>query len=146
MTTNDTGKPACNFAWVRWLSAYAAFTLVMLLVDAAMNHHDVIHENHWSWTPLIFAPLAFLFCVGAIFRKWGRGSLWVVGLLSIVVGMAGEYFHLDATLAERGHATIWHALLNSPRPILAPAAFAGLGLLLLLVAWGERRQGTSPSA
>ena len=76
-----------------------------------MNHHDVIHEVRWSWIPLFFAPLAFLACVGAIVCPVARRFLWLVGVLSIVVGSAGEYFHLSATLAERGHATIWHALL-----------------------------------
>ncbi len=35
---------------------------------------------------------------------------------------------------------MWQALLNTDRPVFAPAAFAATGLLLFLVAWGERSQ------
>ncbi len=66
MSSHDASRPTCNFAWARWIAAYAALTFAILFVDTAMNHHDVIHEVRWSWTPLIFAPLAFLACVWAI--------------------------------------------------------------------------------
>jgi len=110
----------------------------MLGVDAAMNHHDEIFENALSWTPLIFAPLAVIYCITAIFSARWRQWAWTVGLIGIAVGSAGTIFHNLATISHRGQDTVWVALLEASRPVLAPASFAATAVLLLLVAWAER--------
>ncbi|MHB0936758.1 MAG: hypothetical protein ACYDCO_23210 [Armatimonadota bacterium] len=124
--------------WGQWIALYCALSFAMLGVDAAMNHYEEIYVNVLSWTPLIFAPLAVLYCVAAIFSARWRCWAWVVGLLGIAVGLTGTILHLLPTITNRGEDTIWTALLESYRPVLAPASFAATAVLLLLVAWAER--------
>lgn len=128
------------FPWGFWLAIYWAFSFAMLGVDAAMNHHAIIRENPWSLTPIIFAPLAVIVSLICVFSASWRRQAWIPGVVALLVGIAGTLFHNIPTILERGHQTVWQALLNTERPVLAPAAFAATGLLLLLVAWGERWQ------
>jgi hypothetical protein len=141
-----TAKPAAAkaplqlFAWSRWVSLYCVISFAVLGVDVAMNHRDVIHETPFAYIPIVFAPLALLLCMAAVFSQRWRYAAWGIGLLALLVGGAGTLFHLVPTITERGALPLTQALLTSPRPLLAPAAFASTGLLMLLVAWGERRQ------
>jgi hypothetical protein len=113
----------------------------MLGIDAALNHIEVIHENIFSWTPMLFAPLAVLFCLLCAGMASWRRAAWTFGLLGLLVGAAGTYFH-DYPKLISGNAI--QALLDPVPPILAPAAFAATALLLLLVSWAER--WTNPQA
>jgi hypothetical protein len=113
----------------------------MLGVDAAMNHHMIITKHPWAYTPLLFAPLAVLVSLVCVFSAHWRRQAWILGGLAILVGLAGTLFHNAPTILGRGDLSVWQALLNADRPALAPASFAATGVLLLLVAWGERRQG-----
>ena len=139
---NDTRPTAkCPvFAWGRWLALYCAFSFVMLGVDAAMNHHLILAKNYWAYTPLIFSPLAVLISMAYAYSAHWRQHAWLLGALAVLVGVAGTLFHNLPTIVERGDVSIWRALLNADRPVLAPAAFAATGLLLFLIAWGERGQ------
>jgi hypothetical protein len=132
--------------WRQWLVSYCAFSFLMLGVDDAMNHHQVIFENHLAYTPLIFAPLAILYSIVSIFHSGWRGRAWILGALSVIVGAAGTLIHNYYNLVERGAVSPWQALLSPPRPVLAPAAFIATGLLLFLVTWGERRARLDPQA
>ena len=126
-----------QFNWRQWLVLYCAFSFAMLGVDAAMNHHLILAQNPWAYTPLIFSPLVVVFSLVCIWSARWRQQAWVFGILAVVVGVAGTLFHDVPTLWERGTLTAWQALLNTDRPVLAPAAFAATGLLLFLVTWGE---------
>lgn len=132
------------FSWGRWLSLYCAFSFAMLGVDAAMNHHQVITRVPWAYTPLVFAPLAVIVSLAGVYSKRWRQSSWVLGGLAILVGIAGTLFHNVPTIMGRGEQTIWQALLNAYRPVLAPASFAATGVLLVLIAWGERWHHVAP--
>lgn len=136
MAARDTQETP-GFPWGRWLMLYSALSFAVLGIDAAMNHHEVLVENAWSWTPVIFAPLAVIVSLVSVFSAAWRRQAWILGVVAIIVGIAGTLFHNVPTLDERGTMSIWHALLTAKQPVLAPAAFASTGLLLLLVAWGE---------
>lgn len=140
------GKIGKMFNWRQWLLLYCAFSFALLGVDAAMNHHSVLTENMLSYTPLLFAPLALLYSVIAIFRESFRRKAWGMGIAALLVGGAGTLIHNYYNIVERSGPSIWGALLNAQFPVFAPAAFASTGLLLFLVAWGECRQelGTQP--
>ena len=138
MADTTDAPPRPLFAWGRWTSLFCAFSYLMLGADAAMNHHKVIETNRLSWTPLFFAPVAVALCLTGVFSAVGRRRAWIVGLLGLAVGGAGELLHLYFDLAEVQDITLWQALLNASRPPLAPAAFASTGILMLLVALAER--------
>lgn len=128
------------FNWRQWLVLYCAVSYVMLGVDAAMNHYRALAENALAYTPLIFAPLAVIYLAVSLFVVSWRRQAWGLGILALIVGGAGTFIHNYLNIIHRGDLSLWQALLNAPRPVLAPAAFASTGLLLFLVAWGERRQ------
>ena len=130
-----------TFAWGRWLALYCAFSFGVLGADAAMNHHVIVTDNPWAYTPLLFAPLAAMVSLVCVFSARWRRQVWILGGLAIFVGVAGTLFHNVPTILERGDLPVWRALLNAGRPVLAPASFAATGVLLLLVSWGERWQG-----
>lgn len=137
-TSRSGGTPL--FPWGRWLALYCVLSFIMLGVDATMSHHDVLTENRWSWTPVIFAPLAVIVSLVSVFSLRWRLQAWILGALAMLVGIAGTLFHNVPTILERGGQSLWHAVLTAERPVFAPAAFAATGLLLLLIAWGERWQ------
>lgn len=139
---DNTHSPADKppFPWSRWIMLYCAFSFAMLGVDAAMNHHQILATARWSITPLVFSPLAVVVSLVSIFSARWRRQAWILGGLAVIVGIAGTLLHNIPTLMERGQSTMWQALLNTDRPVFAPAAFAATGLLLFLVAWGERSQ------
>lgn len=126
--------------WRQWLVLYCAVSFVMLGVDAAMNHHRVLSENILAYTPLIFAPLAVIYLAVSVFDVSWRRQAWGLGILAQIVGGAGTLIHNYLNITQRGDLSLWQTLLNAPRPVFAPAAFASTGLLLFLVAWGERQQ------
>lgn len=128
------------FNWRQWLMLYCALSFTMLGVDAAMNHHRVLAVNILAYTPLIFAPLAVIYSAVGIFVESWRRNAWGLGTLALLVGGAGMLIHTYLNIAHRGDLSLWHTFFNAPRPVFAPAAFASTGLLLFLVAWGERRQ------
>ena len=121
------------------MSLFCALSFLMLGTDAAMNHHLILARSALAWTPLVFAPVAAALCLAAVFSPRWRKLAWVAGLLALAVGGAGTLIHNYLTLAERGDVTIVSALLDAPRPPLAPAAFASTGVLMLLVWFAERR-------
>lgn len=129
------------FHWRQWLMLYCAFSFAVLGIDAAMNHHRVLAVNSLAYTPIIFAPLAVIYSIVGISLVSWRRQAWGLGILALLVGGVGTVIHNYLNIANRGDLTVWQILLNAPRPVLAPAAFASTGLLLLLVAWGERQHG-----
>lgn len=134
------GKMANIFNWRQWLMLYCALSFALLGVDAAMNHHSVLRENVLAYTPLIFAPLALCYSLLGIFKEAFRRQAWIIGILALLVGGAGTVIHNYFNIIERGNQSLWHALLEAPLPVFAPAAFASTALLLMLISWGEHQQ------
>jgi cytochrome bd-type quinol oxidase subunit 2 len=134
---NDNKCPG-GFAWGKWVSLFCAFSFLMLGGDATLNHVKVLTENHFSYTPLIFAPLAVVLCLAAFGSQRFRRGAWVVGLLALLVGAAGTGFHVFYDFADSQGLTLWQAAVNATRPPLAPGAFASTGILMVLVALAER--------
>ncbi|MHB0935659.1 MAG: hypothetical protein ACYDCO_07525 [Armatimonadota bacterium] len=126
--------------WGQWVALFSTISFAMLGFDAGMNHHRVLANNPITYMPLIFAMVAVVYCLVSVYSVRWRRAAWVAGLLAVTVGIAGTLFHNVPTIIHRGDLTIWQALLNAYRPVLAPAAFAASGMLLLLVAWAERWQ------
>ena len=113
----------------------------LLLVEIRFEHREALGETWHAWLPLCY--LAVLLVGGSaallFFQRGGRHVLAVLFGLALVIGVLGVWFHADghpmhalgqvasAWLSPPGSAA--GVKVGSRPPVLAPAAFMGLGLL-----------------
>ncbi len=127
----------------------AAFNEIMLGLDTYLSHvlnHTIVARE---WVPIIFGPVAGLVLLVAGLMALRNRSLasqlaTLVFIASMIVGLLGAYFHIvRGTLpsAPVGQRITLDLLVWAP-PVLAPLAFAGVGLLGLSAAWPERPVGS----
>lgn len=122
----------------------AAFNEIMLGVDTYLAHvlNQTIRPR--EWIPILFGPAAgILLLVAGLLalrrRNLAVGLATAVFLSSMVVGALGAGFHFVRGIlpaAPAGQQVTLSLLVWAP-PILAPFAFAGVGLLGLSAAWQE---------
>lgn len=134
---NATKPPRINSLSANdlWLEVFAAFNFVCLTGDIALAHS----ENHFrvraEYVPLWFSLIAAVILIIAIAVRLRRHQLeawnnlgYFVGWASIVVGTAGVIYHLDSRFFyERTLKSLTYAA-----PFSAPAAYIGLGCLILM--------------
>ena len=135
--------------WMNGLGVKRTAALVLgpgflaLGFDAAVEHlagrADLVIPA--QYTPVLFAPLACvtLLVVGGLKlnAKVFRTALRILGGLAIAVGTVGTGFHIRGLMRLLEDAPVTflnleHALAVAP-PLFAPAAFAGVGAVLLLL-------------
>ncbi len=114
---------------VEW---FVVANIAFLGVDIALAHAANAFEQRAEWVPVAFSVIATLLLLPMAFGV--RGELWstlerIVGTGSIIVGIAGLAFHLQSAFFEE---QTLHNLVYSA-PFVAPLAYVGVGLLLLLV-------------
>lgn len=122
----------------------AAFNEIMLGVDTYLSHvlNQTIRPR--EWIPILFGPAAgvLLLVAGLLALRRRRLAITlatIVFVSSIVVGVLGAYFHLIRGIlpsAPAGEQINLLLLVWAP-PVLAPFAFAGVGILGLSAAWQE---------
>jgi hypothetical protein len=132
-------------AWL--LEAFVATNLLFLVADIALAHSVNEFAHPAEWIPLWFSGLAGL-ALGATLlvedpRRGAAGRLREgLGWLAVVVGVAGLLWHLSGEFFNE----LALASLVYSAPFVAPLAYTGLGLLLLLnrrldagtdFAWGQ---------
>lgn len=131
-----------NSRWVAWvfdaellLELFVALNLAILAGDIVLAHSVNQFRKPAEYIPLYFsagAPIALLVAIVAKWR-WRFDAAWrdlgfVVGWLSIFVGLAGVVYHLQSSFfAERTLRSLTYAA-----PFVAPLAYTGLGFLLLV--------------
>ncbi len=120
---------------------FAALNLAFLTLDIYVAH-SVNEFAHWAqWLPLGFTILAAVallanLAVSAPVRARARsfmrgGGFWTgiaVGVLSVLVGVSGLLWHLESVFFQ---VMTLRGLVYSA-PFVAPLAFTGVGLLVLL--------------
>jgi hypothetical protein len=114
---------------------FVIVNLAFLTVDNFLAH-AVNRFRAWpEWIPIGFSGVAAAALAFGLWRANRRGTAWgparggaVVGVLAIVVGVAGLLFHLESQFFERMSLKS----LVYTAPLAAPLAYAGLGLVLLL--------------
>jgi hypothetical protein len=114
---------------VEW---FVVANVAFLGVDIAIAHAENRYAHAAEWVPLVFSgvatalllPMAF----GAKARLW-RTVETLVALGCIVVGVLGLVFHLESAFFQK--QTIANLVYSAP--FVAPLAYVGVGLLLLLV-------------
>jgi len=98
--------------------------LAFLAVDVYVAHLTNAFERRPEWLPVIFSIAAPLLLLIVANRLTGM----LVGWLSLLVGIGGMLYHLQSHFfAEQ---TIRNLVYTAP--FVAPLAYAGLGMLLIL--------------
>jgi hypothetical protein len=129
-----------------WLEWFLVANIAFLGVDIWLAHAVNAYEHRAEWIPIVFSMAATLLLLLAIaiggprpslpgseaFRPWRKRFARWLGLLvgwgSIVVGVAGLLYHLNADFFQE--QTLKNLVYTAP--FTAPLAYAGLGLLLIL--------------
>lgn len=114
---------------------FAIANLAFLAVDIFLAH-TVNRFRAWpEWIPIGFSGAAAPALAVGLWWANRRGGEWrparggaVVGVLAILVGIAGLLFHLESQFFQ----TLSLKSLVYTAPLAAPLAYAGLGLVLLL--------------
>jgi hypothetical protein len=107
--------------------------LAFLSADVYIAHSSNAFDRKAEWVPVFFSLAAPLLLLAvAAFSNAGpraaRALAMVVGWTSLGVGIAGMLFHLQSHFFDE--QTIHNLVYTAP--FVAPLAYAGLGLLLIL--------------
>jgi len=115
------------------LELFILFNLGFLTLDIYLAHSTNDFREKIEYLPFYFSACAPVFLVAALVVHQRHRTLWkilgyIVGWISIVVGLAGVIFHLNSSFFYE------HTLksLTYSAPFAAPLAYSGLGFLLLL--------------
>lgn len=117
------------------LELFVVSNLAILAGDIVLAHSVNQFRVPAEYIPLYFsaaAPVLLLIVIAARWR-WGFRAAWrdvgfLVGSLSILVGLAGVLYHLGSSFfAERTLQSLTYAA-----PFVAPLAYTGLGFLLIM--------------
>ncbi len=125
---------------------------LLLLCEIRFEHRAVLIDDWRPWIPLIlcgFMLVAIPLATG-LWEKGGRLALLGLYFVTLCLGGVGLFFHAEGHLWPRliELFTVWTSSLeagavvkaNHP-PLLAPAAFMGLGLIGALLTLGDRTDG-----
>lgn len=100
--------------------------------DVALAHAANAFARADEWVPIAFSALATLLLAPQLFSKALRQRMtpltFAVATACVGVGIAGMLFHLSSAFFQ---AQTLHELVYSA-PFIAPLAYVGVGLLLLL--------------
>ncbi len=147
----------------RWLDGFELKRLALILlgpgflllgVDSWIGHFAGKDEGE---TPIQFVPVYFSVVAAGFLVAWAlprlpalpfRLGVFLIGLLSVGVGLWGTVLHLLALKKDLGDDPVsWGArqgsLALSP-PVFAPLAFAGIGALLAVLAHPRLNLGWLP--
>jgi hypothetical protein len=117
---------------VRAVEIFVVANLAFLGLDILIAHGANDFERRVEWAPVVFSAIAAVLLLPTAFGARARvfRILDVIfGAGSIVVGVTGLVLHLQSAFFAR---QTLHELVYSA-PFVAPLAYVGVGLLLLLV-------------
>jgi hypothetical protein len=115
----------------------------LLLCEIRFEHREVLVEDWRPWIPIVFCGL-MLVVIPLATWLWGRGGKKVLCgcyCLTMCLGLLGLVFHSEGHFIQRLSEifSVWLSTLQDGAaikahhpPLLAPAAFAGLGAIGLL--------------
>ncbi len=117
------------------LELFVLFNFVALGFDIFLAHSENQFRRPAEYFPVYFAGAAVALLLAGVAAKaiWHRAAVWrdlgyLVGWVSIVIGLAGVIYHLDSQFFyERTLRSLTYAA-----PFAAPLALTGIGLLLIL--------------
>jgi hypothetical protein len=114
---------------VEW---FVVSNLAFLGFDILVAHQENGFRRWVEWVPVVFSGLATIALLPMAFGK--RATIWrvaerTVAAAAIIVGVAGMVLHLESAFFKE--QTLGKLVYSAP--FLAPLAYVGVGLLLLLV-------------
>ncbi len=117
--------------WI--IEGFAAANLGFLSLDVYLAHVANEFAHGAEWVPVIFSALAALLllpgvAIGRFQHGPAAGAGWLVGSLSVGMGITGMVMHLEAAF----FATQTLKSLVYSAPFVAPLSYVGVGLLLIL--------------
>jgi hypothetical protein len=129
--------------WVEW---FLVANIAFLAVDISLAHAENAYAHRAEWIPIFFSMAGTLVLLGAMAiggslpavsaggpiqdgrRRLARFLGLLVGWGSILVGIAGLLWHLSADFFQE--QTLKNLVYTAP--FVAPLAYTGIGLLLIL--------------
>ncbi len=126
------------------LEAFLVFNLAFLGVDILLAHAVNAFADKMEWVPFGFSVAGTLIVGPTFLRSWvkkdlgkGRAVVVLVGLVAVVVGLAGMGFHLKSQFLRE--QSIKHLVYTAP--FVAPLAYSGVGTLLIFNRMYARDEG-----
>jgi hypothetical protein len=142
--------PTKEHPMLRWFQNLSACRKVALILGPGMLTLAIdAFIPHWSWNnnsmkwnqypPVVYGVLAFLAMMAVgLLRMPSRQRILInqiVGVGGLIVGLAGIYFHgraiWEEVEGEKMAMSVIGKIMKDAPPLFAPAAFAGIGLLML---------------
>ena len=117
----------------RAVEVFIIANLGFLALDVWVAHSVNRFERQPEWLPFYFSLAAPVFLLAAAILwnalpRVARGLGFFVGWTSTIIGIAGMVFHLQSHFFEQ--ETIRNLVYTAP--FVAPLAYAGLGMLIIL--------------
>jgi hypothetical protein len=118
-----------------WIELFVTANLAILAADIYIAHSVNHFQKAAEYIPLYFsiaAPAVLIVVIGLrwirLFKAAWRDIGYLVGWLSVLVGLGGVIYHLESRFfLDRTLKSLTYAA-----PFAAPLAYAGLGFLLLM--------------
>jgi hypothetical protein len=116
----------------RSVEGFVVANLAFLGFDILVAHQENGFERRAEWVPVVYSGLATLLLFPMVFGH--RSGAWrllerIVATGAILVGMTGMILHLKSAFFVQ--QTLGNLVYSAP--FLAPLAYVGVGLLLLLL-------------
>lgn len=137
----------------RRIALVSALGFFVLALDVASGHFADQIVEHRAQVPGAMAPIfcsVLLLLAAAVSLKstrWFRRMTCASGVMSILTGAAGAWFHAARFFADLDGEFTWEAMLEtlsvSP-PLLAPLTFVGVGAVLVMMASGRYKLSVLP--
>ncbi|MBI5021846.1 MAG: hypothetical protein HZB59_10460 [Ignavibacteriales bacterium] len=127
-----------SFSINRLLVLLVAGGFLFLFIDTLLEHQDVLPNERPAFIPIIISLIGFIIALLAV-QGWKDGIIrWlhIYLMLTILVGFGGIFFHnRERFESDEEKSELVEEEEKSDEaspPILAPAAFIGLGVIGLI--------------
>ena len=116
-----------------WLEIFVLFNFACLAPDIYLAHSTNSFRRPEEYIPLVFSLAAPPILLLALFAFRSYPFAWryvgfVLGWLSVAIGVAGMIYHLESHFFQQ--ETLKNLVYSAP--FVAPLAYAGVGLLLVM--------------
>jgi hypothetical protein len=116
------------------VDTFAWFNLAFLAVDILVAHSANQFKHHEEWIPFFFSLFCAVPLIASVRRVCNPNAepvslrmVKVCGVISLIIGITGLGYHLASQFLRQ--QTIKNLVYTAP--LIAPLAYAGIGLLLI---------------